>query len=120
MESPIPRWSLLGTFTNSHGVKFFSLACRDVMNADGDYEELTELLRKVFHAEETGELVGPYSVHKYFKVESFCLGLILDSPDWLDLYAKDARDTSLAESFVAKILRALNAKDGLSTTATDT
>src|SRR4051812_31513486 len=104
MESPAPRWSLLGTSTNSYNVRFFTLSCRDAPCADGDYEELIELLMKQFGAAEVGELVGPYSVHKYLEVDGVCLGIILDSPDCLDLYAKDEHDKPAVEAIVTKLL----------------
>jgi hypothetical protein len=108
VECPKPRWSLLGTSTNSYGVTFFSLSCRDKTDDDGDYKVLLQLLKEQFGAVETGQLVGPYSVHKYLKVEGLCLGLILDSPDWLDLFTENQGDTPALESFVAKVLDALS------------
>lgn len=102
------RWSLLGTSTNNRGVKFFAIACRDSQDNERDYKELTVALTAKFGAVEAGEMIGPCSAHKYFKVEEFCLGVILDSPDWLDLYARERKDASAVESFIPKILDALN------------
>jgi len=104
----MPRWYLLGTSTNDCGLKFFAVACRDSTDDERDYKELAIALTAKFGAVEAGELIGPYSVHKYFNVEGFCLGVILDSPDWLDLYAKESDDAPAVESFIPKILDALN------------
>ncbi len=108
MENLKPRWSLSGPSSNSFGVTFFSLSSRDVTIPDADYEELMELLKRTFGAEEVGELRFPYAIHKYLKVQNFCLGLILDSPEWLDLYARDERDIPALEPFVYKVVAALN------------
>jgi hypothetical protein len=112
MEGPRPRWVLLDTSTNAHGVTFFSLSCRDAKGGDGDYKELVELLKRQLGAVETGELLGPYSVHKFLKVWGLRVGLVLEWPDWLDLYAEDQRDTPALASLVAEALVALNAREG--------
>jgi hypothetical protein len=108
METPTPRWSLLDTSTNRHGVTHFTLICRDVDCPDGDYEELMRTLQRDFGAVEEGQLVGPYSLHKYLEVEGLHFGLILDDPDELVLYVRDKRDVPAMELFVAKLLEALN------------
>src|SRR4051794_30754192 len=87
MDSAISRWGLLGSSTNEYGVTHFTLYCRDVTAPDGDYEELIRVLKCEFGAVEQGELVGPYSVHKYLDVGGLRMGLILDDVDSLDLYA---------------------------------
>ena len=116
MESLSPRWSLLDTATNQRGVTHFTLSCRGVSTADGDYEELMGVLECEFSAVEKGELLGPYSVHKYLKVRGLRIGLILDSPVWLDLYARDERDKAAMESFITKLLHALNGQENASAT----
>jgi hypothetical protein len=78
------------------------------MTADSDYEELVRVLKREFGAVEESHLLGPYSVHKYFNLDGFRLGVILDTPDWLDLYARDERDRSAMDSFVAQLLSSLN------------
>jgi hypothetical protein len=93
MTSPTPRWSLIGSSTNDHGVKFLTVACRDAGH---------------FNAVETGELAGPYSVHKYVSANGLYFGIILDWPDWLDLYARDQRHVPGLETLVAELLEALN------------
>lgn len=98
----------MGTSTNDYGVTFFKLSCREATDADCDYYELMELLKRKFGAVEINEMVGPYSVHKYLRIERLCFGLILDSPDWLDLYANDACDVPALESLVTQVLKALN------------
>ncbi len=65
---------------------------------------------------EEGQLLGPYSVHKYLKVGGLRLGLILDSPDWLDLYARDERDKPAMDSFVTLLLDSLNGHEHASAT----
>jgi hypothetical protein len=108
MEDPESRWSLLDTSTNAHGLTFFSLSCSDAAGDDSDYKELVEVLKRRFGAVETGELAGPYSIHKFFEVRQLRLGIILDSPDWLDIYAQDQRDTPAIASLVAELVAALN------------
>src|ERR1043166_6842085 len=108
MTTSAPRWSLIGTSTNDHGVKFFTVACRDATDDDADYNELMSVLKCQFGAVETGKLAGPYSVHKYVSAKKLSFGIILDSPDCLDLYARDQRDVADFERFVARLLKALN------------
>jgi hypothetical protein len=108
MTTSTLRWSLIGTSTNDHGVKFFTVACRDATEDDADYSDLMSVLKRHFGAVETGELAGPYSVHKYVSANGFSFGIILDSPDWLDLYARDQQDVAGFEGLVTRLLEALN------------
>jgi hypothetical protein len=108
MKTLTPRWSLVGTSTNDHGVTFFTLACTGATDNDVDYRELMSVLKRQFGAVETGELAGPYSVHKYVSANGVSFAIILDSPDWLDLYARDQRDVPALERLVAQLLEALN------------
>ncbi len=108
MTISTPRWSIIGTSTNDHGVKFFTVACRDATEDDADYNELMSVLKRHFGAVETGELAGPYSVHKYVSANGLTFGIILDSPDWLDLYSRDQRDVAGFERLVTQLLEALN------------
>jgi hypothetical protein len=115
MTTPTPRWSLVGTSTNDHGVTFFTLVCRDATEDDVDYHELMSVLKRQFGAVETGQLSGPYSVHKYVSANGISFAIILDSPDWLDLYARDQRDVPALERLVTQLLEALNCegRDGM-------
>jgi hypothetical protein len=108
MIDPTPRWERLASSTNDHGVAFVSLARRTPTGTADDYEELKDALKNAFGAVETGERVGPYSVHKYLKADNLCLGVVLDSLDSLELYAKDKRDAPVLEAFIPKLLDALN------------
>lgn len=111
MENRTARWSLLGSSMNQCGVVHFTLYCRDVSTAGGDYEELITVLKREFSAMETGELQGPYSVHKYLDVAGLVIGLILDSADELELYARDERDRRVMDSFIGKLLNRLNSQE---------
>ena len=111
MDEPHPRWILSSTSTNDYGVTFFTLLCRDSVKNDEDYTELLEILKRDFGVVETGQLVGPYSVHKYLQAASLCFAVILDDPDSLDLYARDKRDKPAMELFVARLLDALNGQE---------
>lgn len=102
------RWILFNRSTNDHGVTFFSLACKDGFESNDDYGELEAILKKEFGAVEAGELVGPYSVHKYLRVAGVTVGIILDSPDWLDLYVKNSSDLPALETLVNQVLAKLN------------
>src|SRR5258706_12230099 len=103
MDNPSLRWRVLGTSTNQYGVTHFTLFCREVETPDWDYEELMQVLKREFGAVEKGELRGPYSVHKFLDVNGLRIGIILDSPDELDLYATDDRDKAKMESFIASL-----------------
>lgn len=91
-------------------MRFFTLTCRDWTDDDADYHELMSVLKRRFGAVETGELAGPYSIHKYVSANGISFAIILDWPDCLDLYARDERDVPGLESFVARVLEALNDK----------
>lgn len=108
MTTPTPRWSLIGTSTNDHGVRFFTVARCDATEGDADFDELMAVLKRQFGAVETGELAGPYSVHKYVSANGLSFGIILDSPDMLDLYARDQRDVAGFETLVTRLLETLN------------
>jgi hypothetical protein len=110
MTTPTPRWGLIDTSRNDYGVMFFTLACRDATDDDADYHELMSVLKRQFGAVETGELAGPYSVHKYVSASGISFAIILDSPGSLDLYPRDERDEPGLESLLARVLEALNAK----------
>jgi hypothetical protein len=69
------------------------------------------VLTRRFNAAEEGELVGPYSVHKYLAVDGLRLGLILDEPDVLYLFARDTLDEPALAAFVTKLLEALNGRE---------
>ena len=56
---------------------------------DSDYEELMRVLVDRFGVVGDGELIGPYSVHRYVKVGDLRLGIILDEPWFLSLFAAD-------------------------------
>ena len=75
---------------------------------DGDYEELMQFLKSEFGAVETGQLTGPYSLHKHLNVCGLHFGLILDDPDELDLYARNIEDNPAMGPFVRRLVAALN------------
>ena len=106
MDRPPPRWSLWDTSTNPHGVTHFTLVRRG-LPPDGDYEELVRVLRR-FGAADVAELAGPYSVHHLLDVAGLRLGIILDAPDELDLYAVEPADAGAMAGFVARLLDVLN------------
>jgi hypothetical protein len=81
---------------------------------NSDYRELLEVLSRSFRAQNRGELVGPYSVHQFFKAEGLDFVVILDDLGFLDFYAKDQRDTPALESLMNRLLTALNAGEGCS------
>lgn len=108
MNNPIQRWTLLGTSTNPWGVRHFMLVCRDTQVGEGDYEEVLRALRREYDAVECGELLGPYSVHRFVQVGDVRLGIILESPEWIDIYAVDNRQEAAAEAIVARLVNALN------------
>jgi hypothetical protein len=108
VQSPRPRWSLLGTSTNPHGVTHYTLSCREAASANEDYEELMRVLMGHFDALQEGELLGPYSVHKYLAVDGLRVGMILDEPDSIDLYALDKGDAPAMASFIKMLLEVLN------------
>lgn len=110
MDNRTSRWRLLGTSMNQQGVTHFTLSCRGCSTPDGDYEELMRVFKREFGAVEAGQLLGPYSVHKYLEVEELRIGLILDSPDWLDLYATDESKLPTMESFIRRLLYVLNSE----------
>ena len=111
MDKPLPRWILSSTSANDHGVTFFTLLCRETTCNDEDYRELMEVLERDFGAAKTGELVGPYSTHKYLQAASLCFAIILDDPDTLDIYARDKSDMPAMKLFVARVVDALNGQE---------
>lgn len=108
MTTPRPRWSLIGTSKNDYGVTFFTIACRDANGGDADYHELMAVLKRDFGAVERGELKGPYSVHKFVSAKGFVFGILLDSPDWLDLLPINPFRVTGFETLVTQLLEALN------------
>jgi hypothetical protein len=108
MESPTPRWSLLGTSTNDHGVTHFTLSCQGFTAPYGDYDELIQVLTSQYGAVDAGELAGPYSFHKYLEVGGLRIGVIMEWPDWLDLYVVEKADVPAMESLVSRLLDTLN------------
>jgi hypothetical protein len=106
-EEERPRWRLLGSSTNPHGVEHWTLCCRDTTTA-GDYEELTAVLKDKFGAIKTGQLNGPYSTHVYFHTDDLDLGVILDWPDEIVLFATNEPDRPAMGPFVARLLNVLN------------
>lgn len=113
MDRPTHRWRLLGTSTNDHGVTHFTLTCDD-RPPDEDYAELVRVLVAEFGAVADGKLAGPYSVHRYMVVAGLRFGVILDEPEWLDLYATCEPEKGAMALFVARLLDALN-RGGVST-----
>jgi hypothetical protein len=107
VDNPVPRWYLLGTTTNPHGVTHFTVTCSDDIG-DRDYEVLVGVLKSEFGAVEDGQQDGPYSIHKYMKLDSLRFGIIIDEPDMLSLFSREQSDVGAMVSFVAKLLDALN------------
>ena len=99
-------WYLLGTSTNKHDVTHFCITCGAANS--GDFDELLQVLRGRFGAVDDGELIGPYSIHRYLKVEGLRVGIVLDVLEWLDLYATEASQKEAMSLFVTKLLEALN------------
>jgi hypothetical protein len=97
----------MGTSTNKHGVTHFTLTRNDEDEADLD--ELMRVLVDRFGAVDDGELLGPYSLHRYVKVGDLRLGIILDEPEWLFLYETEGTKMEAMASFVTRLLEALNA-----------
>jgi hypothetical protein len=110
MDSPTQRWYLLRTTTNPHGVTHFTVTCRGEIQ-DAGYEELLQVLKKEFGAVEDGALNGPYSIHQYMKVDNLRFGIVIEVPEWLDLYAAEQHDVGAMASFVAKLLDTLNGQN---------
>ncbi|WP_439630090.1 hypothetical protein [Gemmata sp.] len=77
---------------------------------DGDIDELQRVLRVRFGAVDDGELFGPYSIHRYMKVAGLRLGIVLDSPERLDLYTTEATHQDALAVFVPTFLEALNSE----------
>ena len=110
--SVVERWKLLGGWTENDSGNVFFCICRLKSTTAEDYEELMGVLRHEFSAVETERLVGPYSAHQYLDMNGFEIGVILDSPDRLVIYAKDKRNNSVMRAFVPKLLDALNRTSG--------
>lgn len=109
MDSPTPRWSLLATTTNPHGVTHYTLTCWDA-TAGTDYEELLRVLKGRFGAVEDGELAGPYSIHQYMRLGVLRFCVVIEDPELLSLYAKEEPHEGAMASFVAQLLDALNSQ----------
>jgi hypothetical protein len=100
------RWRLLGTTTNKHGEAVFIVT--NGREDDSDYEELMRVLVDRFGAVNDGELIGPYSIHRYLKVGDLRLGIILDEPMFLSLFAAEGSQQDELASFVPRLLEAMN------------
>jgi hypothetical protein len=108
MEVPVPRWCLLSKSTNAHGTTYFTLACNSRYADDDDYRELVRVLEDRFGAVEQVPLIGPYSTHMHFHVGGFCLGVILDDPGELPVYAMHELGRPAMEPFIHRLLTVLN------------
>ncbi|MCE9561109.1 MAG: hypothetical protein K8U57_03545 [Planctomycetes bacterium] len=106
MDSSSGRWYLLGTSTNKHGVTHFTVTRSN--EDEADFDELVRVLVDRFGAVGDGELLGPYSIHRYVKVGGLRLGIILDEPEWLSLFATEPSQRDALASFVPKLLEAMN------------
>jgi hypothetical protein len=107
VDSPTPRWSLLATTTNSHGVTHFTVTCWEA-TAGAEYEELLRVLKGRFGAVEDGELAGPYSIHQYMRLGGLRFGIVIEDPELLSLYAKEEPHKGALASLVPRLLDALN------------
>jgi hypothetical protein len=106
MDSSNRRWRLLETTTDKHGDTVFLVT--NGRDDDSDYEELMRVLVDRFGAVGDGELIGPYSVHRYVKVGDLRLGIILDEPWFLSLFAADRSQQDALASFVPRLVEAMN------------
>jgi hypothetical protein len=107
MEETSGDWWLVGATTNKHGATHFVLTQqhRDEANID----ELIRVLKDRFNATSDGELVGPYSIHRYMLVDGVRLIIITDDePIWVVLGVMEANQIDEASTLVVRLLRALN------------
>jgi hypothetical protein len=112
MNTPLHRWSLHRISTNDHGTTHYTLSFNLPCTDNGDeFWELADVLQKRLGAVAQEPLVGPYSVHFHFHVEGLCLGVILDDPGWIPLYAMHELGRPAMEAFVDRLLTALNEGD---------
>src|SRR4051812_13127462 len=64
-----------------------------------------------FGAVEDGGLSGPYFLHQYVKLDHLRIGIVLDAPECLDLYALEPHGVDEMASLVARLLNTLNGQN---------
>src|ERR1051326_3770655 len=100
------RWSLSGTRINGKGATLFGLDRWGQDSDDREYPELIEVLKRDFGASQTESLPCPYCIIEYWRAENLHFVLIYDLG--LELSARDPRDDSRMDAFVARLLLRLN------------